>query len=281
MDLYLSYAMRGRTAWWRYVLTIIVGFLFAIAALVLLLVPLFILHLLPSDFTQQMQNPSDPWTFFGAVTIMFAALGGGLAAAAALVQRKRPGDIIGAWRWKLFGWGLLIWLAVQGILAIVDFALAPAGFTFTRGATPLLALWTFGAILVQTFTEEFIFRGFATQAILLAVRRPLPAACISGLVFGAMHIPNGWPQAINAAWFGIICALIAIRTGGIALTSGIHLANNYFGAMVVVSGGDVFKGSPGLFIQNTPQLQWWDLGIGVLVLAITPWLLRRLRLLPD
>ena len=281
MDLYFSYAMRGRTVWWRYLLTLVVGFLFAMLALVLLLVPLFILHLLPSDFTQQMQSPSDPWTFFGAITIVFAALGGGLAAAAALIQRKHPGDIIGAWRWRLFAWGLLIWLAVQLVLAIADFALAPAGFTFTRGATPLLALWTLGAILVQTFTEEFIFRGFATQAILLAVKRPLPAACISGLVFGAMHIPNGWPQAINAVWFGIICALIAIRTGGIALTSGIHLANNYFGAMGVVSGGDVFKGSPGLFLQNTPQLQWWDLGMGVLVLAILPWLLRRLRLLPD
>ena len=104
-----------------------------------------------------------------------------------------------------------------------------------------------GAILVQTFTEEFIFRGFVTQGILLVLRRPLPAACVSGLVFGAMHIPNGWPQAINAVWFGIICALIAIRTGGIALTSGIHLANNYFGAMGVVSGGDVFKGQPRSF----------------------------------
>jgi membrane protease YdiL (CAAX protease family) len=138
-----------------------------------------------------------------------------------------------------------------------------------------------GSLLVQTFTEEFIFRGFLTQAIVLVLRRPWPTACVSGLVFGAMHIPNGWPQAINAIWFGVICAYIAIRTGGIALTSGIHLANNYFGAMGVVSGGDVFKGSPGLFIQNTPQLQWWDLGIGLLVLAILPWLLGKLRLVPG
>jgi len=281
MDLFITYAERGRTAWWRYLLTAMLGLLFAMVALALLGVVLAALHLLPPDLAQQMQASGDPWIFFTAVAVIFAILGAGIAAAALLVQRKYPGDIIGAWRWRQFLWGLLIWLAVQLILAGVDFAIAPSGFSFAGHAPPLLALWIFGAILIQTFTEEFLFRGFVTQAIALLLRRPLPAACVSGLVFGALHIPNGWPQAINAAWFGIVCAFIAIRTGGIALTSGIHLANNYFGAMGVVSGGDVFKGSPGLVIQNTPQLQWWDLAVGVAVLAMLPWALRALRLLPG
>lgn len=281
MERYLSYAARGRIAWWRYPLTLVVGLLFAVAALALLGVVLAVLHLLPRDLAQQMQSSSDPWIFFSTIALVFAALGGGLAAAAALIQRKYPGDIIGAWRWRLFLSGVLIWLVVQVILAGVDFAIAPSGFSWSGSVTPMLALWMFGAILVQTFTEEFIFRGFVTQGIVLVLRRPLPAACVSGLVFGALHIPNGLPQAINAMWFGIICAFIAIRMGGIAFTSGIHLANNYFGAVGVVSGGDVFKGSPGFVIQNTPQLQWWDLAMAVLALAILPWLLRALRLLPG
>jgi membrane protease YdiL (CAAX protease family) len=237
--------------------------------------------ILPHDLAQQLQSPTNPWTFFFAIAIAFAASGGGLAAAAALIQRKRPGDIIGAWHWRLFMGGLLAWLAVQVILSGIDFVLAPSGFSLTRGAMPVLAFWTFSAILVQTFTEEFVFRGFITQGIVLVLPHPVLAACVSGLIFGAIHIPNGWPQAINAVWFGIICAFIAIRTGGIALTSGIHLANNYFGAMGVVSGVDVFKGSPGLLIQNTPQLQWWDLILAILALAALPWLLQKLRLLPT
>lgn len=281
MNPYLSYAARGRTAWWRYILTGVAGLMFAILALALLSIGLALLRLLPRDLAQQMQSPTDPWTFFAAIAVVFAALGGGLAAAAILIQRKRPDDIIGAWRWRLALYGLLIWLAVQGALSGIDFAIAPSGFSRAGHATPFLALWIFGAISVQTFTEEFIFRGFITQGIMLALKRPVPAACLSGLVFGALHIPNGWPQAINATWFGIISAFIAIRTGGIALTSGIHLANNYFGAMGVVSSGDVFKNSPGLLIQNTPQLLWWDLGLAILALAILPWLLRRLRLLPN
>ena len=281
VELFLSYARRGRTSWWRYLLTVVAGFLLAILGLALISMGLAALRLLPRDLAQQVQSPSDPQTFFTAIAIVFAAIGGGLAAAAALIQRKSPGDIIGAWRWRLFLYGLLIWLLVQAILVGIDFVLAPSGFSTSSRLMPTLALWTFGAILIQTFTEEFIFRGFVTQGLALMLRRPLITACVSGLVFGAMHIPNGWPQAINALWFGVISAFIAIRTGGIALTSGIHLANNYFGAVAVVSSGDVFKGSPGLVVQNTPQLQWWDLGVALLALAILPWMLRRFRLLPD
>ena len=272
MDLYISYAERGRTAWWRYPLTAMVGLLFAMVALALLGVALAALHLLPPDLAQQMQASGNPWIFFTSVGVIFAVLGAGLAVAAMLVQRKYPRDIIGAWQWRLFLWGLLIWLAVQLILAGVDFAIAPSGFSLAGHAPPLLAVWIFGAILIQTFTEEFIFRGFITQAIVLVLRRPLPAACVSGLLFGALHIPNGWPQAINAIVFGILWSLIAIRTGGIALTFGMHLANNYFGAVVLVSANDVFKGGAGFVTQNTPQLMWWDVGMATLAMLGVLWL---------
>ena len=281
MDAYLSFARRGRTAWWRYPLTIAVALVLATLITALLMLLLSILGLPPRDFAQQLAQPSNPGIFFTTLAVLFASLCAGMALAALLVQRKKPGDIIGEWRWPLFLAGVALWLAVQVILAVVDFAIAPGGFSLSHGGVPWLALWALGALLIQTFTEEFIFRGFLTQAILLAVKRPLPAACLSGLLFGAMHIPNGWPQAINAVWFGVICAYLAIRTGGIALTAGIHFANNYFGAVAVVSAGDVFKGSPGLVTQNTPGLIWWDLGLALIVLALLPWLARNLRLLPP
>lgn len=273
MDLYISYAQRGRTTWWRYPLTLALGLLLATIALALLAAMLAALRLLPRDLTQQMQNPSDPWIFFASIAFIFAILGGGLAAAAALIQHKRPGDIIGAWRWQLFLAGVLIWLAVQVILAGIDFAITPPGFSWSGHIAPLLALWTFGAIMTQTFAEEFIFRGFITQGILLALHRPLPAAFASGVIFGALHISNGWPQAVNATAFGILWALIAIRTGGIALTFGMHLINNYFGAVVLVSANDVFKGSAGLITQNTPELMWWDAGMAIVAMLGILWLI--------
>ena len=126
-----------------------------------------------------------------------------------------------------------------------------------------LAIWAFTGLAIQTFAEEFVFRGYVTQALLLASRRPAVAALFSGLLFGALHIPNGTPQAIWATCFGVVAALIAIRTGGLAFTYGLHLANNLFAGVIVVSTGDVFKGIPGVITQSTPQIMGWDVGVGV------------------
>jgi len=278
---YFTYANRGRNAWQRYLATIALGFIFAVVAASLLSILLALSKLLPPDAAQQLGQPSDPWLFFGMVAVLFAFICGGIAGAARLIQDKTLWDIIGCWRWSRFGWGLAVWALVQFLLAAIDFAVAPSGFHRGDHLSPALALWVLGAILIQTFAEEFVFRGLVTQGIFLMLRRPLPSACVSGLLFGAAHLTNGWPQAINAVWFGIICAYLAIRTGGIALTCGIHLANNYFGAIGVVSAGDVFKGLPGLFVQNTPQLEWWDLALAILTMSVMPWVLQRLRLLPD
>ena len=278
---YLLYASRGRNRWWLYFATIAVGLAGGTFAATLICILLALFKILPADIALQISQPSDPPLFFGAIAGMFAFVLFGIAGAAWLIQKKRPQDIIGSWRWSLFGWGLAAWLVVQCVLAAIDFAIVPSGFHRGGSLATSLVIWVFGAILIQTFTEEFIFRGFLTQGIFLLFRRPIPSACVSGLVFGAMHIPNGWPQAINALWFGTVCAYLAIRTGGIALTCGIHLANNYFGAVGVVSAGDVFKGLPGLLVQNTPQLEWWDLSLALLAMAMAPWAFRRFWLLSD
>jgi len=276
METYLTFASRGRNDWWRYLLTPVLALVLTVlvgAALTLLLT---LLHLLPSDIATQIQQPKDVTPFYVGVGFYFGLLAIGLAVAAMIVQRKHPGDIIGLWRWKFFFVGLAIWTAVQGGLALIDLMIAPRGFSITAGpGTAVLAVVALAGVAAQTFAEEFIFRGYLTQGILLALKRPLPTAIVSGLLFGSLHIPNGIPQALNAVLFGIVCALIAMRSGGIALTSGLHLANNYFGAVVVVSGSDVFKGSPGIVSQNTPQLIWWDLGLGAIALIGAVWLIFR------
>jgi membrane protease YdiL (CAAX protease family) len=183
----------------------------------------------------------------------------------------------------MFAWGAGLWAAVQILSTLIDFVIAPRGFSFTAtSSTTILAISAFAGLSVQTFAEEFIFRGYLTQGILLATRRPLVTAVLSGLVFGALHIPNGIPQAVGALAFGVAMSLIAIRTGGIAATYGLHLVNNLFGAVVVVSAGDVFRGTPGLITQNTPHLTWWDLGVLIVALTATVWLaLTRFRTRPS
>ena len=282
MDM-LDYARRGRTAGWLYAVTAAVALGIWLLMVVAVAAALAISHRLPADLAQQLARPSRPGVFLGANGLMFAGLLAAFALAARLVQKRRFTDIVGAWSWRLFGLAAAAWTLALIVMTLADLAIAPSGFRVSAsGATLWLSLWSVAALAPQTFTEEFIFRGFLTQGLLLAFKRPLPAAILSGLVFGAVHIPNGWPQAASAAVFGILAARLAIRFAGIAFTFGLHLVNNLFGAILVVSQSDVFRGLPGVLSQTTPQLMWWDTATTTLCLgAVTAVALRLTRRRPE
>jgi len=276
MDTYLDYARRGLTAWWRYLLTIVVALVAWILLDVAIVVGLMVTRLMPRDVALELTKPSHPVLFFGANGLAFATIVLGFVIAMRLIQRKRFVDVIGQWRWRLFATGLGIWTVCLVGTTLVDFLLRPSGFRWSAtAATPGLVIAALIGLGVQTFAEEFVFRGYLTQGLLLATKRPLVASVLSGLLFGALHIPNGVPQALNAVLFGMVAAYMAIRTGGIAFTYGLHLINNLFGAVFVVSASDVFSGTPGLFTQSTPNLIWLDLISGVAVLAIPLWFVMR------
>jgi membrane protease YdiL (CAAX protease family) len=278
MSPYLDYARRGENAWWRYLAAIVLALFAGIALEVAIVLAMLALHLAPQDFATELVKPTHPVVFFLGNGVAFAIVLATFAAAIRLLHGKSPADVIGEWRWGRFAAGLGLWTGCLVLLSLADFAIRPGGFRWSADAqTPALALSALVGLGVQTFTEEFVFRGYLTQGLLLAVKRPWPAAVLSGIVFGAMHIPNGVPQWANATLFGIVAALIAIRTGGIAFTFGLHLINNLFGAVIVVSAGDVFNGAPGLFTQSTPNLMWWDVGLGAAMLAVPAWLVLRRR----
>jgi len=278
MTVFLEYAARGRNAWWRYAACVVLALGLTILLGLAVVSVLTVADVLPDDFETRIIDPSEPIAFFLANGVLFGLLIAGLAVAARLIHAKRFTDLLGAWRWPVFWRGLAVWLVVLVAAVLIDFAIAPQGFRVSAdGRTAALVAVALPALAVQTFAEEFVFRGYVTQGLLLATRRVVPAALISGLLFGALHIPNGTPQAVSATAFGIVMAFIAIRTGSIAFTSGLHLANNAFGAIVVVSGGDVFRNTPGLFTQTTPHLMWWDTAVGVVGLVAVAVLVGRGR----
>lgn len=269
MQALFFYAQKGRHGWWHYPLTLVLATLATLVLSMLVLLPLMLTGVLPADFLAHMQSPDQPAAFFITTGASFGFIVLGLAAAVAVVHRKSPLDLLGAWRWSDFAVGLSLWLMVLLVLTAIDFALAPGGFRpAANAATTALILWSVPTLLIQTFAEEYLFRGYLTQGLLLAIRNPVVAAMISGLIFGVAHIPNGLPQTVFATIFGVVLALLAIRTGGLAFGVGLHFVNNLFGAVVVVSGGDVFKGAPGLFAQNTPHLMWWDVAAAAASAAI-------------
>jgi membrane protease YdiL (CAAX protease family) len=279
---FLEYASRGKNAWWRYILACVGAFPIAVIVTLGAVAGLSVLGVPTFRMIAELRHPSSGTNFLLAAGFAFGTQLIAFAISVAVVQRKSPGDMVGRWHWSLFGFGAVLWLAFSCLSTLLDFLIEPRGFRFSMsGATPLFALGALATLFIQTFTEEFIFRGYLTQGILLALKRPLPAAIVSGLLFGSLHIPNGFPQAVNAVFFGTICSLIAIRTGGIALTFGVHLVNNWFGAVVDVSADDVFKGSAGIFTQNTPNLDWSDVAASVVGLIVLLWLVSRTQNAPE
>jgi len=276
---YLEYAQRGANAWWRYVLGVVLALALAAGLGVVIVLTLQLTHVVSADLPNQVQRADQPgfYPFNGAV---FAIVLAAFWLAARLVHKKRFADLVGHWTWGKFATGFAIWVVVLVAAGLVDFAIAPSGFLITASPeTARAALLVVPALAAQTFAEEFVFRGYLTQGILALTRRPMVTALVSGLLFGAVHIPNGPAQAVNATIFGIVMAMIAIRTGGIAFTFGLHLANNLFVALVLVSAHDAFRGSPGLVTQDTPGLMWWDAVMGsatlILLAAAIVWWQRR------
>ncbi len=279
MSVFLEHAARGRTAAWRYVATLVLASFIVFAAGVMLVFGLAIAGVSPDVLATEMAQPTRPTTFFATTGVSFGLVVVALVAAAWVIQHKRLGDLTGRWSWRMAAAAAGCWAVVLIGANLIDALIAPAGFRITAStATVGLALAALPALAVQTFAEELLFRGYLTQGLLLAFKRPVAAAVVSALLFGAAHIPNGAPQAVGAVAFGLATALIAIRTGGIAFTWGMHLVNNLVGAVVLVSADDVFRGSPALITQHTPQLMWWDTGVEVVgLLLVTTLVLRRPR----
>ncbi len=270
MTAFIEYAERGRNTWWRYLCAVLLALVTAMVVGLAIAVALVLSHLTPPDLAAQVTHPTRPAVFFIATGISFACLLAGFALAIRLLHGKRFTDLLGDWRWQAVSAGGAVWFAVEALATLADFGIAPRTFQLTASSHTLALLMAAApALAIQTFTEEFVFRGYVTQGLLLAIRKPWLAAIGSGLIFGAVHVPNGWPQAVNATLFGIATAYIAIETGSIAFTFGIHLVNNLFGAVVVVSGSDVFRGAPGLFTQNAPQMMWLDVVVqGVMIVLV-------------
>ncbi|MGZ3304779.1 MAG: CPBP family intramembrane glutamic endopeptidase [Asticcacaulis sp.] len=265
----MIFADKGRHTWWRYLVGIILAFLIQIVITVAAMVPFLASGMKPAFLQSAISNPAQPVPFFTAVGVEFAALLTGFALAGLWLHKKPPSDYLGRWRWSLFTLGVLIWLAVMALNLAVDYALAPKGFSLGSRLPDAATIAAVGLGLgVQTFAEEFIFRGYFTQGLLKWLKRPWLTAVISGAIFGACHIPNGSFQALSATLLGVALAWIAIRTGSLAFGYGLHLVNNVFGALVVVSAGDVFKGAPGLIVQDTPHLNVADTALVAAALLI-------------
>ncbi|MGW0614422.1 CPBP family intramembrane glutamic endopeptidase [Streptomyces sp. NPDC002788] len=129
---------------------------------------------------------------------------------------------------------------------------------------------------LQAAAEEYVFRGWLTQAVGAFVRSPWFAVLPQAVLFAAAH---GWGTRWGFTGLllsGLVGGWLTIRTGGLEAAIALHVLNNLlaFGASAAVVGG--------LSSDETAADAPWQLALAamtteLLYAAIVLWLARRHR----
>jgi membrane protease YdiL (CAAX protease family) len=175
---------------------------------------------------------SDP---IGLAAATLAIATGIVAAALALLagHQLRPGwlhSVVGRMRWRFLAACLGL-----GTAAVVTHVVASSVFVGVAGGDDLplepgrpqllLALVALLLVPLQAAGEEYVFRGYALQALGAWFRRPWLPLLLTSLVFSAAHL--GDPA--SSVWFfmfGALAAYLTVRTGGLEAAIGLHVAWN-------------------------------------------------------
>ncbi len=183
-----------------------------------------------------------------------AALGTMLAAR--LLHRRHPATLFGPAARGLRDFTT----AATAVLALAVPYLAVWSWFFDADANLPLASWltllpaTLALILVQTGTEELVFRAYLLQQ--LAVRFPSSLAwmALPATGFAALHFDSAQPAATNAlamgaaGIFGLAAADLTRITGSLGAAWGFHFANNLLAVAVLGLRGSI----TGLALYVTP-----------------------------
>jgi hypothetical protein len=94
-------------------------------------------------------------------------------------------------------------------------------------------------VAVQAAAEEYVFRGWLTQAVGAFLRSPWVAVLPQAVLFATAH---GWGTTwgfIDLLLFGLVAGWLTIRTGGLEAAIALHVLNNLlaFGVSAAVVDG--------------------------------------------
>jgi membrane protease YdiL (CAAX protease family) len=207
------------------------------------------------------------------------------------------------WRYYVVAW--LLPLAVVGCIVVLAplLGIGKADFSLVRGFQYLMSagfpasaprpLWMLtGGLLINAiiatpilFGEEFGWRGYLQ--LRLSPDRPEMSAVVTGLIWGAWHLPlnlrgNNFPDhpfvggllifPVFTVFLSIIFAWLNLKTGSIWSSSLAHAATNAIGGSLTLL---LWGGGPSLlFVSYAGLLGWIPLG------AFSAWIVLTGRLKP-
>ena len=219
---------------------------------------------------------------FGLVTM-------GVFVAARTVQQRDPLSLIGpiplaiSQFWRVFR-ALVLLGAV--ILLLPPYGMGePLVPNLNLGTWIMLLPISLLAVLVQTSSEEILFRGYIQQTLAARFSSPLVWLVVPALLFGLGHyLPaeagdNAIFVALWAVVFGLLAADLTARSGTLGPAIALHMANNVT-AILIVSVPDSLSGlslaTTPYSISDTGEMRSWL--VIDFTLMLVSWLAARVAL---
>lgn len=113
-------------------------------------------------------------------------------------------------------------------------------------------------IPIQTYSEEFFFRGYLTQGVTTATKNTLAAILLPSVVFAVMHGINpevskyGIVNVVGSIFVtGLTYSIISILDDGIELSSGMHAFNNISAMLFIGTETSVLGDTKPIFTTDS------------------------------
>jgi uncharacterized protein len=160
-------------------------------------------------------------------------------------------SVLGRLRWRLLPPWTLRALATLGVAVAVSVFLplvtGGARVTGPGSSVGWLLLVVLLTTPLQSAAEEYVFRGYLSQAIAAwtgsRTTGPLLAAVVTAALFSAAHAPPDWPTFLYRFLMGLALSAVVWLTGGLEAAIVLHAVNNV--VLFVLAGllGDAVVGS--------------------------------------
>jgi len=189
-------------------------------------------------------------------------------------------SVLGRIRWRLLWRYGLVGLAVLGLSTLIGLAFAIDLVTtagFDPNAYALLVLVVVFSTPLQSAAEEYVFRGYLSQAISSWIPSLTTGAVLTGLItatlFSLIHVPGDFLTFFDRFAFGLAASAVVWLTGGLEAAIALHAANNVWVFLVYGALG----AAPSSDIQGDPGTAGLLVAVDVLVMGLFVWIVATTR----
>ncbi len=159
------------------------------------------------------------------------------------------------WRYLLLCLGVAL-IALNGVLLLSTLATEVPQFGLQKG------FWGFLVVIIltsplQAAAEEIFFRGYLLQALGSLVAQPWFGVVVSSVVFALLHGTQNLPLFIDRLAFGLLAAVLVLRTGGLEAGIAAHIINNVFAYLFAGLTTSIAE------LKAVKSIGWLDAGFDV------------------